>query len=79
MDPARAEEIKRTVPEHTAYWHKLNLDGYKGGPFSDLSGGLILFKAENEEKAEEIVHEDPFVDHFILTKKWVKEWAPVTV
>jgi uncharacterized protein YciI len=76
MDSFQAEEIKKTVDEHIQYWDNLKLEGYQGGAFADYSGGLILFQAENEDQAKAIVHDDPFVDHFILTKKWVKEWQP---
>ena len=76
MDSASSEEIKRTIQEHTDYWHKLALKGYRGGPFADYSGGLILFEAESEEKAKEIAHGDPFVDHFTLSRHWIKEWIP---
>jgi len=39
-DPA---EIREVVPQHVAYWKALNPDGYRGGPFSDRTGGLITF------------------------------------
>lgn len=70
------EKIQSVVPQHIAYWHKLNLKGYVGGPFSDRSGGLIIFNSESKEKAELLVSGDPFVSEDLLAQMWLKEWIP---
>ncbi|MBI5099012.1 MAG: hypothetical protein HZB30_07200 [Nitrospirae bacterium] len=69
------EKIKAAVPLHIEYWHKLKLSKYLGGPFSDRTGGMITFEADNLEKAEEIAHNDPFVSQGLLESKWIKEWV----
>ena len=71
------ENIGKNVPSHAAYWNNLALDAYQGGPFSDRSGGLILFKAENMGEAESIVHKDPFLVDDLVEKKWIKAWESV--
>lgn len=76
MDSFQDKEIKKTIDEHIEYWNNLKLEGYRGGAFADYSGGLIIFKAKDEEQAKQLVHDDPFVDHFVLAKKWVMEWQP---
>jgi uncharacterized protein YciI len=70
------EKIQSVVPLHVEYWKSKALDDYKGGPFSDRSGGLITFAAENLDQANEIVANDPFVLNDLLENKWVKEWMP---
>jgi hypothetical protein len=40
--------VRDVAPKHTAYWQKLGLAEYIGGPFADRSGGLISFDAPAE-------------------------------
>jgi uncharacterized protein YciI len=68
------EKIRDTVPEHIRYWENSKPINYSGGPFSDRSGGLILFEAEGIEKATKLTMNDPFVVQDIIESKWVKEW-----
>ena len=49
------EKIRQIAPQHVEYWQELNLEGYLGGPFSDRSGGLITFSADNIDQATDIV------------------------
>ena len=69
------ERIGPIVPQHISYWHGKSLEGYKGGPFSDRSGGLITFEAESIEAATATAMDDPFVKEDLLENKWVKEWV----
>ncbi len=48
---------------------------YSGGPFSDRSGGLILFEAENMEAATELAMNDPFIVREAIETNWIKEWV----
>jgi len=68
------EKIRDIVPEHIRYWKDSEPTGYSGGPFTDRSGGLILFEAENMEAAKELAMKDPFVIKEVIENKWVKEW-----
>ena len=74
MNEMKNDAIAERAPDHTAYWQNQNLPNYKGGPFSDFSGGLISFQAENQNKAESLVSEDPFVLKELLKTMWIKEW-----
>jgi uncharacterized protein YciI len=63
-------------PAHVDYWKSKKLDDYQGGPFSDRSGGLITFAAENLERANEIIKNDPFILNDLIDQNWIKEWLP---
>jgi uncharacterized protein YciI len=68
------EKIGEIVPKHVEYWQSLNLNGYRGGPFADRTGGLILFELDNLEEAADIISNDPFGLEDLLEQKWIKEW-----
>jgi uncharacterized protein YciI len=74
VDPNR---VRSVAPRHAAYWHGLRLAGYSGGPFSDRSGGLISFVADDPAAAEAAVAGDPFVREGLLERYSVNEWEPV--
>ncbi len=74
MNEQHNNAVAQTAPEHTAYWQSQNPPNYKGGPFSDFSGGLITFQAVNQSKAEELISADPFVINKLLKNMWIKEW-----
>ncbi|WP_139167343.1 YciI family protein [Maridesulfovibrio ferrireducens] len=71
----KPEIIKQAAPDHAKYWMSLKLDGYKGGPFADRSGGMILFKAKSKESASMTVAGDPFVIHDLIGESWLKPWV----
>ncbi len=68
-------EIKEIVQEHIKYWKDNRLENYSGGPFSDRSGGMILFNADSVNTAEKLAMNDPFVKNELLEIKWIKEWS----
>lgn len=70
------EGIGETISEHVAYWRSLELINYKGGPFADRSGGLIVFDADGLESAQKIIGNDPFVTRDLIETGCVKEWKP---
>ena len=70
------ERILRTVQSHVAYWKERDLKDFRGGPFSDRSGGLIMFSAKDIESANASVGGDPFIQNDLIDWKWVKEWCP---
>ena len=69
------ERIAHVAPKHVDYWHRLSPPEYAGGPFSDRSGGLIIFAAENHEAAADMAREDPFMRENLLAQCWLKEWV----
>jgi uncharacterized protein YciI len=58
------------------YWHGLNLKEYRGGPFADLTGGLITFVVDEAGEAASAVEGDPFVREGLLEAFWLREWEP---
>jgi uncharacterized protein YciI len=71
-----APGVREAVPEHVAHWKGAALEGYRGGPFADRSGGLITFYAADLEEAFALVERDPFVRRGLLHERWTKEWQP---
>jgi uncharacterized protein YciI len=71
-----APEIREAVPAHVAHWKGARLEGYRGGPFADRSGGLITFRAGSLAAATAIVEQDPFVVRGLLRDRTTKEWLP---
>ena len=45
------ERVRTVAPRHAAYWQGLALPDYRGGPFADRSGGLILFDSNSAQEA----------------------------
>ena len=70
-DPDRVAAV---APEHAAYWRRLELREYLGGPFADRSGGLISFETDSPDDAVQLVADDPFVRQGLVERSWVKEW-----
>jgi uncharacterized protein YciI len=70
------DRVRAAAPAHAAYWRRLAVPGYLGGPFADRSGGLITFEVDSQERAEQLVSEDPFGRQDLLQSRWLKEWTP---
>ncbi len=68
------ERVRAAAPKHASYWRQLHLNGYRGGPFADRSGGLITFETGSRAAAEALVADDPFLREHLLERHWVKEW-----
>ncbi len=68
------EKVGEVVPAHVEYWKSRKTENQMEGPFTDKSGGMILFSADSMQDAMKIVADDPFVQNNLLDKQWVKEW-----
>jgi uncharacterized protein YciI len=68
------DRVRAVAPRHASYWHELALGRYRGGPFADKSGGLIVFDSASEEHAERLVSGDPFLREGLVNRHWIKEW-----
>jgi len=73
-----AEDSAETRPlyreEHLARLRKLGDEGrlILAGPFTDLSGSLIIIEADSLEEAETFARTDPFTLHGVYTRVEVK-------
>jgi uncharacterized protein YciI len=70
------EQILQKVQSHVLYWKERDLTDYRGGPFSDRSGGLIMFSAKDLENVNASVAGDPFIQNDLIDRMWIKEWCP---
>lgn len=71
-DPQR---VRTVAPQHAEYWRAAALPHYVGGPFSDMSGGLITFDCDSFADAGRLVADDPFRRAHLLERHWLKEWT----
>ena len=72
IDPEKDAEI---LDEHKAYLQKYIDEGkiYAKGPFTDHSGGLVIYSVENIEEAKAIIENDPIIRD--NTREYtLKEW-----
>jgi uncharacterized protein len=70
------DRVAATVGRHVSHWRELGLPDYLGGPFADRTGGLITFRAEDDQQAQRAVDTDPFVQEGLLAAHWLKRWSP---
>ena len=71
---AQLEKVRETVPFHIEYWNNQNFEYYEGGPFADRMGGMIIFTADNQTQANEIINKDPFMIEKLISEYHLKEW-----
>ncbi len=72
VDPIKDAEI---LEDHIAYLNKYIAEGkiFAKGPFTDHSGGLVIFDVENIEEAKNLIENDPITIHKTRTYE-LKEW-----
>ena len=73
---APPDAFEKVMPDMMAYLAKLKGSGKlkHSGPFTDFSGGLDIFEADNQEEAMKIAKEDPLVLNNLGTFE-LKEWT----
>ena len=74
--PLRAERR----PDHMAHLAELEQSGsvVLAGPLADLTGGIIVFAADDLAAAETLVARDPYTQHEVTKDRRLQEWK-VTV
>jgi uncharacterized protein YciI len=75
METVNKEKDKEIRTEHIDYLNRLIEEGkiFAKGPFSDGSGGLIIFNVNSYEEAKELADNDPV--SIEKTRKFVlHEW-----
>jgi len=75
-----AEKIARVRPTHREYLQGLKRNGnvVLAGPFTDDSGGLLIYEAETAEEADAMIRNDPFFKEGVFVSWVLREWRPVT-
>ena len=73
------EKIQQVRPTHRKYLQTLVDSGklHESGPFTDDSGALIIYIADSEADARELLANDPFTINGVITEAVVKEWKIV--
>ena len=73
------DKITAIRPSHREYLSSLEERGklWMAGPFIDDSGALIIYDAESEDEALEIIKHDPFSKSDIFASFQMKEWNQV--
>jgi hypothetical protein len=67
--------VREMAPHQAEYWRDTDT-AERQGPFSDRSGGLIIFDAADEGAAAPMVANDPFQRAALLEQWWLKAWQP---
>lgn len=72
IDPEKDAEV---LDVHKAYLAKYIEEGkiYAKGPFTDHSGGLIIYNVATEAEAKELIENDPVIKEN-SRKYTLKEW-----
>ena|SRR5712691_7017431 len=76
QDGAKIAEFR---PIHRQYLAGLKERGQLAvcGPFTDDSGGLIIYEAASREEAEKLLQGDPFHKNGIFLNYQLRPWNPV--
>ena len=76
-----AERVSAVRPEHRDYLAQLSDQGglqISGPLVGGEPGALLIFVAESEAAARELVAADPFVRDGLVAELTVREWNPVS-
>jgi len=72
-------KVSAARPPHRAYLAQLKKSGHLivAGPFADMGGGLIVYEADNQEAAEQLIKDDPFYAAGVFVRWTIRPWIPV--
>lgn len=75
METIDSDKDAEVLDEHKAYLAKYIEEGkiYAKGPFTDHSGGLIIYKVDSADAARELIENDPVIK-YSSRKYTLKEW-----
>lgn len=74
-----AAKIAETRPAHREYLKGLLDSGHLAisGPFTDDSGGLLVYEAETQEEAEALLRNDPFTKAGVFVSWTMRGWRVI--
>lgn len=75
-DVERRQQVR---PTHREYLRELLEQGklVRSGPFTDDSGALIIYEAEDLSEAQTLLTNDPFALNGVIVGAEIKEWNVV--
>jgi hypothetical protein len=73
------DKVTALRPAHRQYLTGLKAAGQLVvcGPFTDDSGGMIVYEAANKEAAEKLLEADPFHANGVFVRWQLRPWIPV--
>lgn len=73
------ERRLKVRPTHREYLQTLLDAGklHESGPYTDDSGALLIYHAENEAEVKEILANDPYTAGGVIGDTTIKEWNVV--
>ena len=73
------DRIAEVRPTHREYLSMLKEQGslFASGPFEDDSGALIIYEADSENAARELVANDPFSKAGVFQSVSMRPWRQV--
>lgn len=75
LDMLDSEKNKELRPQHLDYLKK-HIDAghvFKCGPFTDGSGGMVIYIADSYDEAKELAEGDPYVSENVRSLD-LREW-----
>jgi uncharacterized protein YciI len=72
LNPEKNQEYR---PQHLAYLDSLAKEGkiFAKGPFTDGSGGMVIYIADSLEEAKQMAEKDPYVTYGVRRLE-LHEW-----
>jgi uncharacterized protein YciI len=69
-------KIAQLRPTHREYLMGLRQAGkaVMAGPFTDDSGGLLVYEAETQEEVEKMIQDDPFGQGGVFVSWTIRPW-----
>jgi uncharacterized protein YciI len=77
LDFTEDEELRlRTRPAHREYLRSLQEQGalWSSGPWTDDTGAMLIYEAENAEEAQRLLDADPYQNSGVLANARIREW-----
>ena len=76
-----ASTIAKARPAHRQYLTGLREQGKLviSGPFTDDSGGLLVYEAETSEQVDTMLREDPFATQGVYLSWEIRPWNVVFI
>lgn len=73
------DQIAEVRPKHREYLTSLKESGklWASGPYTDDSGALIIYEADSQEEAEQLIANDPFRKAGVFQNYTIKPWNQV--
>jgi uncharacterized protein YciI len=73
------DRLQQVRPSHREYLRGLLEQGkiVQSGPFTDDSGALIIYEAEDISEAQVFLTNDPFATNGVIVGAEIKEWKIV--